>query len=364
MNSEKNPKGTWGMRSLVIFFSVILGALIYWLLGFILSDLDTIPGPDLSQFEERTIQSADRDTLQEYDTQIATLQRQISQEQAKQRTLRDSTTSSQMTMNQLVELQKFNLQKGATPSEEERNALADSEKLFLTNQREYQRLNEQIFELEEQVRGFQQKRLDLDAKIAKLKAPAFEEYQKEWERHRLRIAMSKLAILIPLLLLGMWLYFRYRTGTYWSVVYAYGIALLVKIGFVMHEYFPARYFKYILIATMLAITLRVLMYILSAIAHPKRDTLLKQYREAYESFFCPICSHPIRRGPLKFMAWTRSSLRRMQPIPGAADQDEPYTCPACSTSLYAPCPKCNAIRHTLLPACTHCGDVRDIESNE
>ncbi len=72
MNSEKNPKGTWGMRSLVIFFSVILGALIYWLLGFILSDLDTIPGPDLSQFEERTIQSADRDTLQEYDTQIAT----------------------------------------------------------------------------------------------------------------------------------------------------------------------------------------------------------------------------------------------------------------------------------------------------
>ncbi len=101
-----------------------------------------------------------------------------------------------MTMNQLVELQKFNLQKGATPSEEERNALADSEKLFLTNQREYQRLNEQIFELEEQVRGFQQKRLDLDAKIAKLKAPAFEEYQKEWEHHRLRIAMSKLAILI------------------------------------------------------------------------------------------------------------------------------------------------------------------------
>jgi predicted RNA-binding Zn-ribbon protein involved in translation (DUF1610 family) len=94
------------------------------------------------------------------------------------------------------------------------------------------------------------------------------------------------------------------------------------------------------------------------IAFPKRDWLLKQYREAYESFLCPICAYPIRRGPLKYMAWTRRSIRKVSLRASAADTGDdagPYTCPMCATGLFEKCASCSAIRHSLLPACDQCG---------
>ena len=175
----------------------------------------------------------------------------------------------------------------------------------------------------------------------------------------LRVASYKLLFLTPLLLIGVYLYLRFRTGTYWALVYAFGGAVLTKVGFVMHEYFPEQYFKYILILTMLAVAIRVSVYLLRLVANPRQDWLLKQYREAYEAFLCPICNHPIRRGPLKFMSWTRKSIRRFV-NPPATVVEEPYTCPACSTNLCKKC-NCGAIRHSLLPACDKCGDVTTIE---
>jgi predicted RNA-binding Zn-ribbon protein involved in translation (DUF1610 family) len=92
------------------------------------------------------------------------------------------------------------------------------------------------------------------------------------------------------------------------------------------------------------------------IAFPKKDWLLKQYREAYEAFFCPICDYPIRRGPLKYMFWSRRSIRKLQVPPVSPNgTEEPYTCPMCATKLFEECPSCHAIRHSLLPACEKCG---------
>jgi predicted RNA-binding Zn-ribbon protein involved in translation (DUF1610 family) len=111
-----------------------------------------------------------------------------------------------------------------------------------------------------------------------------------------------------------------------------------------------------LILACLAVVLRVLVYLLKMIAFPKRDWLLKQYREAYEAFLCPICDFPIRRGPLKYMFWSRRSIRkvRIPPLP-QAEAEEPYTCPMCGYALFEKCPTCQAIRHSLLPACEKCG---------
>src|SRR5206468_11254740 len=97
---------------------------------------------------------------------------------------------------------------------------------------------------------------------------------------------------------------------YAPLIYALSIALMLKVALVMHEYFPSRYFKYVLILVCLAVVLRVLVYLLRMIAFPKRDWLLKQYREAYEAFLCPICEYPIRRGPLKYLFWNRRSIRK------------------------------------------------------
>jgi predicted RNA-binding Zn-ribbon protein involved in translation (DUF1610 family) len=162
-----------------------------------------------------------------------------------------------------------------------------------------------------------------------------------------------------LLALAVWLFLKHRGRLYASLVYGFGLALLVKVGMVMHEHFPARYFKYVLLLVALAVVAGLLVRLLRSMAFPKPDWLLKQYRDAYEHFLCPICAHPIRRGPLKHLFWTRSSLKRLRiPDGSATAADEPYVCPACVTTLFEACPACRHIRHSLLPACEHCGQVK------
>lgn len=352
---ERQSVGTWSTRLLIWFFTLMLAALFYWLLGFVIGDIGSIRGPDYGAIEAQHLDRAAVDRSRTLDAQLTESKRRIATEKSRQATLRDSTDSSQKTMNQLLELQRLNLQQGTTPNEKERTALVESEQLFLDNQREYQRLNQQITQLEEEVRQLELQKEDVEKTLAQQRMPAQEEYSLQLERHNLWIAFWKLSVLLPLLLVGVVLYLRYRTGPYWALIYAFGSAVIIKVGFVMHEYFPARYFKYILIGTLLLVTLRILVYLLRIVAFPRQEWLLRQYREAYEAFLCPICRHPIRRGPLKYMSWTKRTIRRVSMPSTLEVSDEPYTCPACSTALYTTCASCGAIRHSLLPACTKCG---------
>ena len=77
---------------------------------------------------------------------------------------------------------------------------------------------------------------------------------------------------------------------------------------------------------------------------------------------CPVCEHPIRRGPLQHLFWTRRSLKKLQvPSAGGPTSDQPYICPVCATRLFEECPACKGIRHALLPACQHCGAEKPLE---
>ena len=360
MSTESN-RGPWTHRWLVLIFMIILGVLIYWLLGFVVNDLGSLPGPDYAAIEADMLDATLTDTAEQFSKQIANANREIEDLQERQAILRNSTENSQTTMNQLLEFQRLNLQKDVTPTEEERSALAESERLFLENQRRYQTLNEQISQFNEQLRDLKKQQLENQEALAAARIPVTEEFNQQQERHKLWMATLKLTFLTPLLIVALILYIKLRAGTYWAIVYAFGAAVLIKVGFVVHEYFPARHFKYILILVTLLIALRIMIYLLRMVAFPKHDWLVKQYREAYEAFLCPVCSYPIRRGPLKFMSWTRRSIRRLPAVAANVDvTDEPYTCPACSTQLHEKCDSCGATRHSLLPACAHCGTVKQI----
>jgi hypothetical protein len=175
------------------------------------------------------------------------------------------------------------------------------------------------------------------------------------------MAALKLAVLIPLLLAGVALFVRYRNDPYAPVVYGFGGAVLFRVALVIRQYFPSRYFKYILILTAMAVVLQVLLYLVRTVAAPKKDWLMKQYREAYEAFLCPVCAYPIRRGPLKYMSWTRRTIKsKTLPLSDTAAPEEPYVCPTCSTRLYEECGNCHAVRHSLLPSCQVCGAVNAI----
>lgn len=354
--AQPTPKGPWMHRFLVHLFTVVLTVLVYWLLGFVVDDIGNSPGPQYSASEQRLLDQSLLARSRDLKTRIADINRQVRDQRARQVILADSTASSQKTMNQLLEIQKLALQKGVTPDPEEVKSLAESQQLFLSNQKQYQVLNDEIAKLNGQSLDLEAEDHDLDRTLDAKREPIRREWEALLRAHDLKMAVLKLAALAPLLVVAAWLFIKKRGGLYAPLIYACGIALMAKVALVMHEYFPSVYFKYVLILACIAVVVRLLVYLLKMIAFPKRDWLLKQYREAYERFFCPICDYPIRRGPLKYRFWNRRSIRRLAiPSTTPAEADEPYTCPMCTTKLFEECPACHAIRHSLLPACEKCG---------
>jgi len=360
MNETRKNKGPWTHRLAILVFSVGLAVLVYWLLGFVLTDIATLPGPNYAetekQFLDQNLVSQKKDT----EKQIADMKRKIQDQRERQTILRDSTGNSERTMNQLLAFQRLNLEKGVKPSPEEQQALAESQNTFLSTQKRYQTLNESIAQLSEELRSLEERQRETEFTLEKQRQPARDEYAKLRRVHDIKIAFLKMLVLVPLLLIGLFFWLKKRGGIYTPIIYASCIALAVRVLIVMNEYFPKRYFKYILILVSLGIVLRILVYLLRMVAFPKKDWLLKQYKEAYDKFRCPICDYPIRRGPLRYAVWSRRSVRKLgipEASPGSPS-DEAYTCPSCGSKVYEPCESCQAIRHSLLPFCEKCGAAR------
>jgi hypothetical protein len=262
----------------------------------------------------------------------------------------------------LVDILKLSFERGTTLSDEQQTAFLEAQKLFLENQRRDQELSESLAALNERRVELLDRKQKHEQKLKEAREPIDEEFAVRSRRHNLKIAAIKIATLAPLLVIGAWLFVRHRDSVYTPLIYAFDVAVLLRTFEVMHEHFPSAYFKYVLITAVLIAVAWVLALLLRRVAKPSRDWRLAQYREAYETFFCPVCRFPIRRGPLKYLAWTARSLRRLRPLADSTQStpEEPYTCPSCSTVLFEKCGQCDHVRHALLPACEHCGATREI----
>ena len=325
----KKNKGPWSHRLLIGILTVVMTILCIWLLGFVVDDIGNLPGPDYEEIRSQLVDPALVEEQESVAEEIAKVKRKIESQSSRQQLLRDSTSNSQKTMNQLLEFQRLSLQKNVTPSAEEQEAMAESQRSFLANQKQYQALNQTIGQLKEKLGQLENKERSLESKIREQEEPVRKRMQTLYAQHAFKTAVMKLAFLLPLLLVAVWLFLKYRGGIYAQLIYAFGIAVAWKVSWVMHQHFPSPYFHYILIIAALAVVIRVLVYLLRMIAFPKIDWLLRQYREAYEFFLCPICTYPIRRGPLAYRFWSpgdvlkkstetrgRAGYRR-PPVPGS-----------------------------------------------
>lgn len=356
----KKHHGSFMLRLMIFGFSLAVGVLAFWLLGYIMRDIDRVEGPNYTQMIEAGLPRELQDAQQSLAAQLEALNRKIASTEQRRRLTGQTTSDSQQTINQLLELKRSADQNETTLSEDQKRALTESLQLFLLNQSQTQTLNAELSSLNDQRDDAQAKQRTNQIAITAATRPIEQAYQRLYEKHELQLATYKLGMLIPLLLVCGWMFVRHTGGTYAMLVYALSGAVATRVILVMHEHFPTIYFKYILIFLSLAISMGVLVKLLRLLAKPSRDWLLRQYREAYASFFCPICDYPIQRGPLKYVTWTRRSLKKrslamMNAVESSSDQ--PYTCPCCETTLFKVCDKCGGVRHALLPACEKCGDV-------
>ena len=356
MPASRSNAGPWFHRFLVRFFAVVLTALAYWSLGFLLDDIGSWPAPEYAPYGKGVVDPKLLSDLSAAQRRVEVAQRDASVAEQQQRLIRNSTDISQTTLQQLLSLQRLTLEKGVKPLPEEQQALAEAQTMFLSNQKQDQQLAQKLIQLQSERQAATKDMERLSGQLATALIPAQTKYHAALRRHTLLIGLAKLAVFVPLMLAALWAFVKYRNGLYAPLVYAGGIAVMAKLILILHGYFPMEYFKYLWMAAAIGVVIWILVSLLRRMAKPAQDWLLKQYREAYECFLCPMCEYPIRRGPLKYLSWTRRSIRKLQLSANAPHgPDEPYTCPHCSTSLFEECPTCHGIRHSLLPACEHCG---------
>lgn len=361
-NSVIQNKGPWSHRALVWTFAAALTVLIYWLIGLVLKDVGEAEPPNYQKIADTMLNPKLVAEDSDLDKELAAVIRAIERDNGRQKVLAESTSAAQRTMNQLLDFQRLAIEKGGSLSPEEQKALADSQQIFLDNQRRFQEMNQSIAKLEDQRDQLQARKRDLDGLLTAAREPVQREFERQYSDLRWNAAARKLGLTVPLLLLAVVLFGRWRGTLYAPVMYAAALAVAIHVILVMNAYFPKRYFYYIMVSVALLVVLRILVNLLRSVAHPNPTWLVRQYREAYERFLCPVCEFPIRRGPLKYTSWTRRGVHRLPPFSESnGSADEPYTCPMCSTALFEPCPSCQRMRHSLLPACTHCGEFKSLD---
>ncbi len=335
-------KGPRLHRMLIGLFSVLLTLLFIWLLGFITSDIDRLPGPQWDTVEAEHLDAEHVDRVEELRNEQQMLDREITAQREIQANLQESTLSSQQTMNQLLEMHRLYLQQDITPTTEEQQAMAESQTRFLENQRLFQEANQEIAELSSRMRSLQDELNAVQAALEDQRRTAREAFDTLRRAHSWRVAAIKLGVLVPLLLAATWLVVRSRTSPYLPIAVAAFVAAFWRVGWTMHQHFPREYFKYIAIATAILVVLALLVRLIRMMVRPQPGWLLRRYREAYARRTCPVCAYEFQ------------GVRGLR-TPTSEQETTPYACPSCGTDLFSACSACGKIRHTLLPHCSHCG---------
>jgi hypothetical protein len=115
-NTAQKPRGPLTHRILIGFFTIVLSLLAYWLLEFVMSDIDSLPGPQRQELEARILDKSLLERERSANRELARIEQRRQDVFARQASLEASTKSSRETMNQLLDIQRLELQKeGRTP---------------------------------------------------------------------------------------------------------------------------------------------------------------------------------------------------------------------------------------------------------
>ncbi len=202
----------------------------------------------------------------------------------------------------------------------------------------------------------------INDKIKAEKQLAFEVYEEEMHSFNLRIFMIRFGIMIPILLLGVFFFFKFRNHKYWPIFLGYIIFSVYSFFVGVVPYFPA-YGGYVRYTIGILLCIVVGKYsidwlknyiarrkeeIEKAAKSPKKDRFknVDLAEKALKNHNCPSCGKDFLN-----LKWTNQSESKVNTDGTATD-----FCRYCGTQLFAPCQKCDHVNFVHLPFCVSCGD--------
>lgn len=359
----KKAKGTFWVRFSILLLAIVFGLLIFWSAGFLLDDIRVIKMPDRQAFFKEHIDGSMKKQLEDLETRLQDLEHKHNLISQQRGFIKDSSGSLKITVDNLFRLKNRDQQ--LISDAQFGQVLATLDKIikiqdeFKETAERYLKTTNERFVLKKEIRALKKRIETQRQNVQKL-------FSEKMHRHRIRTTFVKMAFLLPLVLVCTILLVKKRNSIYRLIYFSAAIAIYIKTSLVIHDNFPSRYFKYILTIAMLALVGWGFAWLIRRLVKPKVETLLKQYRQAYERFLCPVCEYPIKTGPRKYLYWTRRTVHKtaLTATQETKDTDEPYTCPACGTSLFEKCESCGNVCHSLLPSCLHCGNKKPITGEE
>ncbi|OHX12085.1 zinc ribbon domain-containing protein [Chromobacterium sphagni] len=185
----------------------------------------------------------------------------------------------------------------------------------------------------------------LQGRVGALEQQAGRQYQQAYSRFELKVFALRLAVILPLLLLGVWLFLRYRSHRYWFFVYGFGLFSLFAFFVELLPYLP-NFGGYVRLLVGIALTVFAGMRMIQAFqryAEKKRVELKQSQSErashvaypkalqSYQKRSCPSCDHQYN----------------------IAGDDADY-CIHCGLQLFRVC-ACGARNFAFFPFCKKCG---------
>ena len=342
------------LRLAIGFLSFLLTLFYIWLLIFVLNDIGDLPGPDRNAIQQRHVPEAKQTEANELKAQLDEIEKQIKRQQEIQDTLQHSMSNAETALTKIADLQRLSLEGGGEPSEVDRQAMENARTRFYNAQDQFESANETITSLNSERHLLNQSIEANRRELREYQNKASTEYNAAFRSHQLKIAALKLAVVVPLLFFSAWLVRRNRGSVYQPFHWAALCSTFWMTWLVMWDHFPRDFFKYIAILAAILILGAFLAWAIRSASRPRKATLLKRHREAYQKHRCPVCDFPILRGAFRQAVWTK---RDPKPTGEALGQTEParYTCPSCGEGLFDKCGDCGEVTQTLLPYCSACG---------
>jgi hypothetical protein len=199
---------------------------------------------------------------------------------------------------------------------------------------------------------------------------AYEEQEKAYRKYNLKIFLIRLAVILPLLLLGIFFIVKFRKHKYWPLFLGYILFSFYAFFFGLVPYLPS-YGGYIRYTVGIILSIVFGIYAINkirAFMERKKSELKESTQDrakkvqtetaekALDNHMCPSCGKDfIVKG------WDKSVGKKTRT---EALGMVTNFCRFCGLELFKPCKKCGHENYAHLPFCANCGDVVNEEKAE
>jgi predicted nucleic-acid-binding Zn-ribbon protein len=218
-----------------------------------------------------------------------------------------------------------------------------------------------IDEVNAQINALQEQRKPIREKLRNLEQAAGQKYNTAMEHYGLKIFFIRLAFVLPMLLIGVFLFLRGRNSRFWPLVWGMILFSLYCFFVGLLPYLPS-FGGYIRLVIGAALSLFIGYYVVKQLNRylaKKKAELEESTKErvskikddiahkAYLSHSCPSCERDFL-------------INKWYPKVGVAGEirtldEAPDHCAFCGLPLFGKCPKCGKRNFLHFPFCSACG---------